>query len=257
MLKKKGILFDAVLCAGCGACYEACKEANNNGKPSEDYFKERLSEKNFTVVEYYENEDYGDIYSRKMCMHCVDPTCVSVCPVGAIEKTEVGAVVYDESKCFGCRYCMQACPHSIPRYEWSSINPRIRKCSMCYENRTSKGELTACAEACPAEATIFGDLEELKAIANQRIKDDPDSYYPHVYGLNEAGGTHVLVLSPVPFEQLGFTPNLPNEPLPKLTKEALDKIPAVVSIGSVFLGGMYWLTKRKNEVAKEKLQKGE
>lgn len=250
MNTKKGMLFDSVLCAGCGACYEACKTENDLGELPEDYFKQRLSDKNFSVI-----EDYDGMYARKMCMHCVEPTCVSVCPVFALEKTDIGAVVYDADKCMGCRYCMQACPHNIPRYEWGSNNPRVRKCTMCYENRTSKGLPTACSEACPAEATIYGDLDELKVIARKRIEADPDSYYPEIYGLTEAGGTQVLVLASVPFEQLGFTPNLPKEGLPKLTKEALDKIPGVVAFGGLFLGGMYWLTKRKNEIAKEKLVK--
>ena len=164
MNTKKGMLFDSVLCVGCGACYEACKTENDLGELPEDYFKQRLSDKNFSVI-----EDYDGIYARKMCMHCVEPTCVSVCPVFALEKKDTGAVVYDADKCMGCRYCMQACPHNIPRYEWGSNNPRVRKCTMCYENRTSKGLPTACSEACPAEATIYGDLDELKVIARKRI----------------------------------------------------------------------------------------
>ncbi|MCF8262248.1 MAG: 4Fe-4S dicluster domain-containing protein [Melioribacteraceae bacterium] len=250
MIKQKGILFDATMCVGCGECYYACKAQNENGEGKEDFLTDHLSYKSYTVVEEYEDE----IYTRKMCMHCVDPTCVSVCPVGAFTKTEFGPVLYDGDKCMGCRYCMQACPHNIPRYEWQSNNPVVQKCTMCHD-RIKNGEMTACAEACPAEATLFGDLEELKEIALQRIADDPDTYYPHVYGLEEAGGTHVLILSPVPFEQLGFAGNLPNEPLPELTKRALDKIPHVVSVGSVFLGGMYWLTKRKNQIAEENRMK--
>ena len=120
---------------------------------------------------------------------------------------------------------------------------------MCYD-KVSRGEQTACAEACPSGATIFGDRDELIKEAQKRIADDPDSYYPEVYGMTEAGGTNVLVLSPVPFDQLGFA-NLPTESLPNYTMRALEKIPTVVSVGSVFLGGMYWLTKRKNEIARE------
>ncbi len=244
MQKQKAILFDATMCVGCGSCYEACKEQNKLEETNDDFLKDHLSANTYTVV-----EEYGDTYTRKMCMHCIDPTCVSVCPVGAMEKTELGPVIYDPDKCLGCRYCMQACPHKVPRYEWSKTNPRVRKCIMCYD-RVSRGEQTACAEACPAGATIFGDRDEMIAEAKRRIAEDPDTYYPEVYGIKEAGGTSVLVLSPVPFDQLGF-PNLQSEPLPNYTMRALEKIPTVVSVGSVFLGGMYWLTKRKNEIAKE------
>jgi len=64
----------------------------------------------------------------------------------------------------------------------------------------------------------------------------------------------VLILSKagVSFDQLGFATNIPKEALPNLTARALEKIPSVVTAGSVFLGGMYWLTKRKNQILKEK-----
>jgi formate dehydrogenase iron-sulfur subunit len=148
---------------------------------------------------------------------------------------------------------MQACPHHIPRYEWSKVNPRVRKCIMCYD-RIKNGEQTACAEACPAEATIFGDRYELIEIAKQRLAENPDNYHQHIYGLEEAGGTNVIVLSPVPFDKLGLATNLPKEPLPTYTAKALEKIPGVVAGGGAFLAAMYWLTKRKNKIAEEEKQ---
>ena len=244
MKKQKAILYDATQCVGCGSCYEACKEKNKLPETNKDYLKDHLSANTFTVI-----EEYGEVYTRKMCMHCVDPTCVSVCPVGALEKTDIGPVIYDSDKCLGCRYCMQSCPHKIPRYEWSKTNPQIRKCIMCYD-RVSQGLPTACTEACPTGATTFGDRDELIAEAKKRIADSPNTYYPEIYGVKEAGGTNVLVLSPVPFDQLGFA-SLPGDALPNYTMRALEKIPTVVSVGSVVLGGMYWLTKRKNQIAKE------
>ena len=125
MTKQKGLLFDSTLCVGCGECYSACKTQNNLKKTSDDCMKDHLSNETYTVV-----EDHQGNFVRKLCMHCESPTCVSVCPVGAFQKTELGPVVYDADKCIGCRYCMQACPHSIPRYEWSSLTPRVRKCIM-------------------------------------------------------------------------------------------------------------------------------
>ncbi|BDQ02727.1 4Fe-4S dicluster domain-containing protein [Ignavibacterium sp.] len=248
MIKQKAILFDATLCAGCGECYNACKEANHLPETTDDFLKDHLSANTYTVV-----EEYGDVYTRKMCMHCVDPTCVSVCPVGAMEKTELGPVIYDGDKCLGCRYCMQACPHHIPRYEWNKVNPTVKKCIMCYD-RVKNGQQTACAEACPTGATLFGDRDELIKIAKERLESDPDTYYQKIYGLEEAGGTDVLIISPVPFDQLGFAENLPKEALPTYTAKALEKIPGVVAGGGVFLAAMYWLTKRKNLIAAEEKQ---
>lgn len=245
MLNEKGILFDATLCVGCGSCYQACKEANNLPRTNKDFLKDHLSNNTFNVV-----EQYDDLFVRKLCMHCNEPACVSVCLVGAITKTSTGSVVYDADKCIGCRYCMQACPHKIPRYEWGSTQPRIRKCNLCTD-RVKAGKLSACAEACPTESTLFGDMDQLIAVAKKRLKDNPEKYYQHIYGLEEAGGSHVLIISPVPFEQLGYISKLPNESMPEFTMRAMEKIPSVVVGGGVFLSGMYWLTKRKNQIAKE------
>jgi formate dehydrogenase iron-sulfur subunit len=245
MNKQKGILFDSTLCVGCGECYHACKKQNNNTETNKDYLKDHLAAETYTVV-----ESYGDAYTRKMCMHCAQPACVSVCPVGAFEKTEIGAVTYESDKCIGCRYCMQACPHHIPRYEWKKNNPRIKKCILCYE-KISKGEGTACSEACPSGATLFGSVDELKKEAWKRLKENPDIYYPEIFGDDEAGGSNIMIIASVPFDKLGFSSNIPKKPLPEYTAKALDKIPGVVGIGSVFLTGMYWLTKRKNQIAKE------
>jgi len=246
MLKEKGILFDETLCVGCGSCYHACKEKNNLPKTNTDFLKDHLSDNTYTVVEQYEN-----MFVRKLCLHCNEPSCVSTCLVGALQKQSTGAVLYDGDKCIGCRYCMQACPHKIPRYEWSKTQPRVRKCTLC-NDRISAGKITACAEACPTEATLFGDIAKLKSIAQKRLNEHPKKYFQKIYGLDEAGGSHVLIIASVPFERLGLLTNLPKIPMPELTNRAMEKIPTVVSIGGIFLSGMYWLTKRKNEITHEK-----
>jgi formate dehydrogenase iron-sulfur subunit len=125
----------------------------------------------------------------------------------------------------------------------------MRKCDMCFE-RQSRGQLTACAEACPVGATKNGERDELVAEARQRIAEKPDQYYRKVYGLTEVGGTSVLYLSAVPFEQIGLRTNVPQEPLPMLTWRVLELLPDVVSTGSVLLGGIWWITNRRAEVAR-------
>jgi formate dehydrogenase iron-sulfur subunit len=170
--------------------------------------------------------------------------------VSALQKTELGPVTYDATKCIGCRYCMQSCPFQVPAYEWTSTSPRVRKCDMCYA-RQSAGELTACAVPCPTGATFNGDRDALLAEARARLAAKPGDYYPKIYGLADAGGTCVLMLSAVPFEQLALPVNLPREPLPRLTWSVLELLPDVVSTGSVLLGGIWWITNRRYEVARE------
>jgi len=239
----KAILYDSTLCIGCRLCEGACAE--KWGLPYEDTVaaEEKLSDHKLTTI-----VTHGERYSRRLCMHCDDPTCVSVCPVGAFSKTELGPVVYDENRCIGCRYCMLACPFQVPVYEWNQRLPRVKKCDMCYE-RQRAGQLTACTEACPTGATICGERDDLIAEARRRIAENSGQYYDHIYGLQEVGGTSVLFLSAVPFEELGLRANLPNQPLPVLTWRVLSLVPDIVTVGTVLLGGVWWITHRREEVA--------
>ncbi len=118
----RAILVDITKCIGCRSCEQACKEAHGFPKETEAH----LSPTALTVI-----EERGDKFVRKMCMHCQDPACASACLVGALKKTSAGPVTYDGSKCIGCRYCLVACPFSVPRYEWSKLVPYVKKCDMC------------------------------------------------------------------------------------------------------------------------------
>jgi formate dehydrogenase iron-sulfur subunit len=236
---KKAMLIDLTLCVGCNVCQSACKEENQL-PPSE--------EKYLSLTAYTALSKYNDLYIRRMCQHCDVPTCVSVCPVAALSKADEGPVAYDGEKCIGCRYCLQACPYHVPKYEWSSTKPRIQKCKFCAP-RLAKGLPPACAEACPTGATIFGERDELLLEAARRVSAEPAKYVPRIYGKDDVGGTSMLYLSPVPFEQLGFDSRLGKIPMPMLTMSALSKVPNVLSVGGVMLGGIWWITNRRSEVA--------
>jgi formate dehydrogenase iron-sulfur subunit len=237
------ILFDSVLCIGCRACESACNEKWNLPYTDEVAAEEKLSAGKLTTV-----RTFGERYARKLCMHCLEPACASACPVTALEKTAHGPVVYHEDRCIGCRYCMLACPFEVPVYTWNSRAPKVRKCDLC-QDRTSQGLPTRCSEACPTEATITGPRNQLIQIARRRIRENPGEYYDHIYGLQEAGGTSVLMIGPAPMERLGMPAGLGTEALPGLTWRALQFVPDVVGLGTVLLGGIYWITHRREEVA--------
>ena len=143
---------------------------------------------------------------------------------------------------------MAACPFGVPKYEWNKLAPRIRKCTLC-SNRVQQGKATACAEICPTGATKFGDRDELLAEAQKRIRDNPQNYVNHIYGVNEVGGTSVLLLSSVPFEHFGYRSDMPRDPLPLFTYRVLSRIPDFVPLGGIMLGGVWWITHRREEVA--------
>jgi formate dehydrogenase iron-sulfur subunit len=244
----KAILYDATTCVGCLECEKAC--ATQNGLPYDDEVAKvkKTSDTKFTYVAV--KSDTGeDKYMRNLCMHCLDPTCVSVCPVKALTKTKEGPVVYDASKCMGCRYCMMACPFQIPKYEWTKAIPTIKKCIMCTD-RVAAGKQTACAEACPTGATLFGERDLLLVEARKRINENPLQYVNHIYGEKEAGGTGVLMMSSIRFADWGLPMNLGTESLPSITAGVLSHVPDVVALGSAVLGGIYWITHRREIVAK-------
>lgn len=237
------ILYDSTLCIGCKSCEQACAQRWHLKYDDAIAAEQQISAHKLTAI-----QQHGDHFVRRLCMHCLQPTCVSVCPVGALTKTVEGPVVYDASRCMGCRYCMTACPFQVPVYEWHSAIPRVRKCDMC-RDRQLAGKPTACAEACPTGATSMGERDAVIGEARRRIAEKPKDYYPRIYGLKEAGGTSVLILSAVPFEQLGLRTNLPSEPLPGLTWSVLQHVPDIGTVGSVLLGGIWWITHRREEVA--------
>ena len=242
MTVPKGLLFDVTSCTLCGACWLADKERNSLPIPCGDFTHEPLSENAFLAMELHSGRGV-----RRSCMHCLNPACASACPVAALEKTALGPVVYHRDRCIGCRYCLVACPFSIPKYEWSKPLPYVRKCDFC-NSRILAGQQPACAAACPTGALIFGDRGALLDIARQRIYGAPDRYLNRIYGEREAGGTSLLILSDVPLEKLGYPEGMPGSSLPAFTWQALENVPRVAAIGGTFLAGLWWLTKRRRAV---------
>lgn len=275
-----GMLYDSTLCIGCQACVYKCREVN--GMEMADATdtssrSEKLDANALNVIQIWkvgeathkdQTED-GFAFIKRQCMHCVDPNCVTVCPVSAMKKDPVtGIVTNDPDICTGCRYCMVACPFNVPKYEYNNPFGQILKCQLCNQKgveRLDKGELPGCVEVCPTGAVIYGKRSELLVEAKRRLaakagdkygyarqRLDSDDlnfatvphYQDHLYGEFEGGGTQVLVLSGVPYENLN---------LPKLDKDATGSRAAHLQhhlysgmiLPAVVLGGLL-LRSRKN-----------
>jgi len=250
-----GILYDATLCIGCKSCMVSCKQVNSQkggalwtegmtappyesagGLPTWDAPTD-LSGRTLNIIQAYRSGEStakddvnGYSFVKRHCMHCVHPACVSACPVSAMKKdARTGIVTYDKEACIGCRYCQIACPFVIPKFEWDQAFPQIRKCQLC--SHREAGKYSACCEACPTGASIYGKVADLQREAARRLalragdnaryplqRVDSDKsveskvarYENHTYGLHEVGGTQYLMLAGVPFDKLGL-PKLPED----------------------------------------------
>jgi len=229
-----GVLVDTTLCIGCRKCEEACNRRNHLPRTAASFSDRgvlrsfrRPTTSAFTVVNRFPGPPSPDqaeqpaTFAKVQCMHCLVPSCVSACIVGALTRRPDGAVVYDPTICIGCRYCMVACPFEVPAYEFdAALAPRVRKCELCVGTTAAGGPDPACAAACPTEALLFGQRADLLAIAHRRLEDRPDRYVQRVYGEHEVGGTSWLYLTGRPVEEVGLL-DLP-ERAPALRTEAIQ-----------------------------------
>ena len=245
------MLVDTTRCIGCRSCEVACSEAQNNFVPNirNDNALEKVrdtSDKQYTVVNRFKTEK-GEVFVKKQCMHCWQPACAAACLVNAMFKTKEGPVTWNGDKCMGCRFCMISCPFDIPKFEYLGWNPKIQKCTMCYE-RLQEGKKPACVESCPTDALMFGPKRELMEVARHRVYSHPDKYVHQIYGEHEVGGTGWLYLSAVPFNQIGFRTDLGTTPYPEYTKQFLVSVPLILFGVPALLLGLNELTDRKNEL---------
>lgn len=251
-----GVLTDVTKCIGCRRCEEACSKVNHLPAPASvddasvmDTIR-RPSAVAWTVVNRYGDAD-GIQYRKTQCMHCLEPACASACFVKAFTKNPDGSVTYDASLCVGCRYCMVACPFNIPGYTYNKVlAPVVQKCTMCHD-RQQQGQIPGCVEVCPTGALLFGKRKDLLKIAHQRINEHPERYVDHVYGEHEMGGTAWLTISNVRFEEVGLREDLGTKAAGEYTAGILGVVPMVVGFWPVLLGGAYFITKRKEEIAAE------
>ena len=259
--KNQAFLIDMTKCTGCRGCQVACKQWNQLDAEKTEFFSGEgyqnppaMSEYTFTRIKFRDYRKNGQnefAFYKEMCMHCNDPACASVCPVGAFRKTAEGPVVYAAERCIGCRFCMVACPFGVPKYEWSKGLPLVKKCTGCH-SRIRAGLKPACATACPT-AISYGPRDAMIKLAEQRLSRYPDRYINKVYGKEEAGGTSVIYLTSLPFDELGFKP-VTLRPLPEYTWQALRLVPGIfLSVGGG-LSALSWITHRRDRLNREQQQ---
>ena len=280
-----GMLFDSTLCVGCKACVAMCKEVNDMPPTIEgdnlswDSARD-LSGETLNVIKVYKNgtaeskdkEIDGFCFEKRSCMHCVDPGCVSVCPVTAMRiDPDTGIVTHHADVCIGCRNCMVGCPYNVPQFEYDKPFGQIQKCQMCNQagvERIKNGQMTGCAEACPTGATLFGSRKALLEEAKQRMTlkqgdiynyprgdvSKPYSYHEktvpayqqHIWGEKEAGGTNVLHISAIPFDKLGMPP-LKERSSTSIAEGVQHSLYSYMALPVIALAGLSYAVRREND----------
>jgi formate dehydrogenase iron-sulfur subunit len=181
MTRQIGFFTDTTLCIGCKACEVACKQWNQ--LPDDGFRFTGMSYDNtgrlgastwrhVAFVERPEEDGQGTpgfswLMMSDVCKHCERAGCLESCPTGAIFRTELGSVYVQPDICNGCGYCVSACPFGV--VDRREDDGRAWKCTLCYD-RLKADLVPACAKACPTASIQFGEIDELKERARERVR---------------------------------------------------------------------------------------
>ncbi len=177
-------LTDSTLCIGCKACEVACKEWNDVGDDGLDWSgysydnTGAVGASTWRHVKFVEETPIAGFggnaphqaswtFSSDVCKHCEEAGCLEACPTGAIVRTEFGGVFVQPDICNGCAYCVVSCPFGVVAK--NEKDGRAFKCTFCYD-RQKVGLKPACAQACPTESIQFGEIEQLREKAQERLR---------------------------------------------------------------------------------------
>jgi molybdopterin-containing oxidoreductase family iron-sulfur binding subunit len=189
-----GMAIDLDRCTGCEACVVACHAENNLPISNPDQAAKGRTAHWIRIDRYYEGE-FPDVkvkYMPVLCQHCDDAPCEPVCPVYATYHNPEGLNVQVYNRCVGTFYCANNCPYTVRYFNWFAPewpeplqlqhNPDVavrmagvmEKCTFCIQRiKRSKEDAAqegrplvdgdvrpACVQSCPAEAMVFGDLND-------------------------------------------------------------------------------------------------
>jgi len=192
-----GFFTDPTVCIGCKACEVACKEWNdvpddgftwlgnsydNTGHLGAStwrhvlFLEQNVQKGNQITSELPllnpQSEDpFRWIFLSDVCKHCEEAGCLEACPTGSIVRTETGTVFVQDDVCNGCGYCVVSCPFGVIDRRPAPLPEAggAFKCTFCYDRQKS-GLTPACAKVCPTESIVFGRLDDLRALAHDRVR---------------------------------------------------------------------------------------
>lgn len=252
----KAILYDPTRCSACRGCQVACKEWNEHEATATVFTgsyenPKKLSSNTWIRMRFNEvvrNGKLSWLFTRNSCMHCTNASCATVCPVGAITKTEEGFVHIDQEWCIGCGTCTEACPFHIPHLDHEEGT--VTKCMACTSvglNRLTAGAEPACVKSCPPDALIYGNRDELVVTGQKRVAALKAKGYTnaYLYGEKELDGLRVMYV----LDDNPSVYGLPENPQSATVDMVGKWLVGLATAGVVGALPLLWVMQRREEMS--------